>query len=187
VGEDGDDVSAFHDAAERLIKGAMVGLYQAGLDIMYVSQIECPVDTATLKSSARVNEPVRSPVAINVELGYGYGEQRNPVTGETASQYAIPVHERMGVKHKPPTKAKYLEDPALAYEVLYGRTLAMWITRAEKTTRGLDVFTEPLMVSHEAQAMMQPGAGDERRASLLATSAGIGSARSIGLFLRGGV
>lgn len=165
----------FRDAGEQLIQGAMGGLYQAAVDIMYVSQVQCPVDTATLKASARILEPVRTPTSITVTLGYGYGAERNPRTGQLPSEYAVPVHERLEVKHAPPTKAKYLEDPMLAYASLFGPTIAMSITRAEKSSDGLKTSMEGLHVSPQVVAHV-PG-GDERRASLLAAAAGIGSAR----------
>ena len=115
-----------------VVKAVEAGLYQAGIDIMYQSQIEVPVDTGTLKASARVMEPETFGTTVTVTLGYGYGEELNPKTGERAIQYAIPVHERMEVRHEPPTKAKFLEDPALVYEPFLGPTLALWITRAVK-------------------------------------------------------
>lgn len=171
----------FRQAGEQLIQASERGLYQAAVDIMYVSQTECPVDTATLKSSARIIEPVRTAEAITVTMGYGYGNERNPKTGELASGYAVPVHERMDVKHEPPTKAKYLEDPMHAYAALFGRTLAMSIQRAEKTSEGLALTMEPLGVSPEVLSHTPAGVSDnDRRAQLIAVSGGIGAARLAG-------
>lgn len=87
-------------AAEEISKE----LYQVGNEIMTESKGLVPVDTGALRASGQVGLPVSTDQAITVELGYG----------DTAVTYAIPVHERMDVKHAPPTGAKYLERPALA-------------------------------------------------------------------------
>lgn len=126
----------FEDAGDRLIQGAMAGLFQAAVDIMYESQLIVPVDTATLKRSARVLEPVNEGTAVVCELGYGYGEEINPKTGMRAAGYAIPVHERTEVRHAPPTSAKYLETPMLAYADRLDVTVGAWITRAAKDENG---------------------------------------------------
>lgn len=126
----------FRAAGERMIQGAMAGLYQSALEIFKESQVQVPVDTATLKASGRVNEPFIQGDKIICELGYGYGEALSPKTGRMARSYAIPVHERGDQYHEPPTKFKFLEDPVVAYIRDFEPTLAAHIQRAEKMSTG---------------------------------------------------
>jgi hypothetical protein len=68
-------------------------------------------DNGTLRRSARVFAPVKTATEITVLMGYGFGEEVNP-EGRIAANYAVIVHEDPTHKHLPPTKYKYLEDPA---------------------------------------------------------------------------
>ena len=124
---------SFSAEGERILQATKVGLYKAGLEIMRESLRICPIDTGVLRSSARVEEPEQTPTRVSVKMGYGYGVQVNPKTGQIAAQYAVPVHERLDQHHEPPTKAKFLEDPVLAYIPRFGRTVAATITRGDTT------------------------------------------------------
>lgn len=65
-----------------------------------LSKTYVPVDTGALKKSGFL-EKVRNPTAPGVQIGYGrYGRPH----------YAAVVHENLNVKHKPPTRAKFLQD-----------------------------------------------------------------------------
>lgn len=141
----------FRNAGKELLKGLEAGLYQAAIAIMRVSQGEVPVDTSVLKSSGRVMEPVMVGTTMVCTLGYGYGDEINPKTGERAAGYAIPVHERIEVRHDPPTKAKYLEDPVYRYIKDYEPTLGAAITRAVKSPTGIRTFLEELR--HDASLL----------------------------------
>ena len=136
----------FRRKGEDMLRGLAQGLYKAGIDIMNESQREVPVEFSILKASARVLEPVVVGDSMVVTVGYGYGEEVNPRDGKTAAGYAIPVHERLELHHEPPTKAKFLEDPALAYAPRLEETLAIFITRALRNpnTGRLDLFLEEL-------------------------------------------
>lgn len=123
---------AFRRAGEQVIEGLAAGLYQSAIEIMRTSQGEVPVEFAILKASGRVLEPVLEGTTLVCTLGYGYGTEVNPRDGKTAAGYAIPVHERLELKHAPPTKAKYLEDPVLAFIKDYEPTLAASIVRAQR-------------------------------------------------------
>ena len=102
--------------------------------IMAESLEQCPIDTGTLRRSARVasTTPIAAPKGgffirnakgqfagkanfggneITTILGYGFGSEINPKTRQPASDYAVPVHEIIEAYHEPPTKAKFLEDP----------------------------------------------------------------------------
>lgn len=161
----------FHDAGQQIVRGVMAGMYQAGIDIMYVSEQEVPVDTATLKASGRVMEPVRLGDDVECVIGYGYGDELNPKTGQPASAYAVPVHERMDQRHAPPSKAKFLEDPVYGYASLYGDTIAVGV---EQATSGS--YARSFFVDHgPSDAVFRGGGltGDERRAAIAAASRGV--------------
>ena len=68
--------------------------------VLRASQIICPVDTGHLRGSGHVTDPVVNPGSIEAEIGYSMG-------------YAWWVHEILDNYHKPPTQAKYLEQPLL--------------------------------------------------------------------------
>lgn len=84
---------------------AAAALYQEGLKIMNVSQRQVPVRYGVLRSTGHVYPPVRRGTAIEVVLAYG----------GPAAPYAWLQHEKMGLRHDSPTKAKYLEDPVYDY------------------------------------------------------------------------
>lgn len=84
-------------------------------------------DHGVLRRSARVFAPVKTGTEISVLMGYGFGSEVNQ-EGRIAAAYAVPVHEILQAKHKPPTKAKYLEDPVLAHAGDLGEHLAARIS-----------------------------------------------------------
>lgn len=87
------------------------------------SQVECPVDTGTLKSSGeRKVERTNKGVEGIVRYG-GKGDPVNPATGKRASEYAVEVHEDLFVNH-PQGKAKFLEDPTRREQVRFDKNLA---------------------------------------------------------------
>lgn len=77
------------------------GLYEEGEDIMGNSKEIVPVRFGVLKSSGKVDLPEKVRGLIRVVLSYG----------GAAKAYAIYVHENLTARHKPPTRAKYLEEP----------------------------------------------------------------------------
>jgi hypothetical protein len=166
---------SFEEAGREVIAGLKAGLYQAGIDIMYVSQAEVPVDTGTLRASGRVLEPEELGDTVSITIGYGYGDQVNPKTGQLASQYAVPVHERLDVKHAPPTKAKFLEDPVRAYQSLYGETIQAWVQAWTRGTSGnllgyLRAIRPSGVAESLASNMSAAAGGDARRAAIAETS-----------------
>jgi len=78
-----------------------IGLKRAGLFLQKMSQRVVPVDTSNLKNSAFTRSAF-SGTATVVTVGY-------------TAAYAIFVHERMELSHKPGKQAKFLEQPALQY------------------------------------------------------------------------
>jgi uncharacterized membrane protein len=93
---------SYGDAAAPALGRALYG--EANV-IFNDSQEIVPVDTGTLKNTGYVHQP-QSPAPGIVEVLVSYGGP--------AAAYALAVHERLGVRHKPPTQAKYLETPLLA-------------------------------------------------------------------------
>lgn len=78
-----------------------------------------PVDTGTLRGSGTVLPPEKSGSKVTVTAGFG----------GAAQQYALVVHERMGVNH-PVGGPKYLERPFLARAAKMGSNLAARVERA---------------------------------------------------------
>jgi hypothetical protein len=66
--------------------------------------------------------PVREADRVTVEMGYGFGEEVNPA-GRIAAEYAVPVHERSEVRHRPPEKSHFLIDPLLAFASHFGDSM----------------------------------------------------------------
>jgi hypothetical protein len=65
------------------------------------SQVLVPVDTGVLRGSGGVSAPQKGTTGYFVDIFYG----------GPAADYALYVHEIIGNYHKPPTQAKYLEQP----------------------------------------------------------------------------
>ncbi len=94
-------------------------VYMGNLDDTFIDG-----DAGTLRRSARVFAPRRTPNEVTVEMGYGFGEEINPA-GRLAAEYAVPVHERSDLEHDPPTKSHFLLDPLLAKASAFERDLAI--------------------------------------------------------------
>ena len=78
-------------------------LYQEANDIIRAAKVLTPFDTGVLEGSAFVNNPQITGSEVTVELGYG----------QAAKEYAEVQHEERSYYHKPPTQAKFLEQPFL--------------------------------------------------------------------------
>jgi len=121
---------SFAELAARGVEGALEGLQAVAAQIMEASLEQCPVDTGTLRGSAKIDEPSRGFSTISVTMGYGFGDEINEKTRRPASEYAVPVHERLEAAHAPPTKAKFLEDPVIEYATQLGPTVAVYMQMA---------------------------------------------------------
>lgn len=129
----------FSRQLNRIEQGVAAGLYRTGVRILNRSQELVPVDTGTLKGSGRVLQPEVEGDRVTVTVGYGYGPQMNPATGESPSGYALIVHEIH------PTKSKYLEQAAGEELREIAPTVAASITRARKLPGGgVEFFEETL-------------------------------------------
>lgn len=97
-------------------------LHREAQAIMRKSQKIVPVDTGELKRSAFVRQPRRvykQDLPYEIVMGYGNVDVR----------YAMAVHERLDVYHKPPTQAKYLERPMKEAAVGMSERIAAAIRR----------------------------------------------------------
>lgn len=97
-------------------------------------------DNGTLRRSARVFAPIEDGDEISVLMGYGFGSEVNP-EGRIAAAYAVPVHEITSARHKPPTKAKFLEDPLLAHAADMGAEFAARINIEDVSLEGVGATT----------------------------------------------
>lgn len=73
-------------------------LWEEGQRIMNESVRICPIDTGRLRASRYVNPVSRENERFVLEMGY-------------SADYALYVHEDLEAQHRPPTQAKYLEQP----------------------------------------------------------------------------
>jgi hypothetical protein len=107
----------------RLLKRMNIALEECAIHILAASQELVPVDTGALKLSGRVEEDRGSlgyrrtfgatGTTFSYRVVYG-GRASGGIMGVAGADvhvdYAVIVHERMEVYHKPPTQAKYLEQ-----------------------------------------------------------------------------
>lgn len=87
------------DLASKALESAMFLEQEA---VMSEAKARTPVDTGTLRASGTVLPPKVKGSRIEVDAGFG----------GAAQDYAIPVHERLGVHH-PVGQAKFLESAFL--------------------------------------------------------------------------
>lgn len=153
----GGFLMGFVDAGNELVSRMMAGLDAMGDIIMAESLEQCPIETGTLRRSARVgrldpggqirgrgNKYIGASGFSgdgHVILGYGFGDEINPITRRPASEYALPVHEIIEAYHKPPTKAKFLEDPVFEHAEMMEPLLASYM-RLDVATPDVAAFIE---------------------------------------------
>lgn len=89
--------SRLKKAGVKIGNNVGAGLIKGGLKLQNLSMKIVPVDTNTLRPTARTT-PIGSGVDIDVIVSY-------------ATDYAVFVHERSDLKHKPGKSSKYLERP----------------------------------------------------------------------------
>lgn len=125
-------MGAFEDAGLLIIEASAAGLKRTAKLIFAESQRQVPRDTETLANSGQIEGPEKTPDGSPfVVIGYGYGFEVNPKSGRHPSEYAVPVHERTELRHAPPTKSKYLEDPTYQYSERMGPIIAAEVELAE--------------------------------------------------------
>lgn len=121
-------------AMRRSANGAQSGSVRAARKLMHAvyvqSQIEVPVETASLKNSGRVVEDMGKRT-FKVSIIYG-----SPIGIRDSSKYAVYVHEDLSKKHAPPTKAKFVEDPLMAAAAAGGMLFKTYVGAAIRTAVG---------------------------------------------------
>ena len=90
------------EVTDQMTEQAMNGVEKLGYEIQSLSQTRCPVDTGTLRGSARL---VRE--SNKVSVGYG----------GAAASYSIEQHENLQIHHRV-GQAKFLES---AFDELKGK------------------------------------------------------------------
>lgn len=88
-------------AAEQTPKAVATAIWEEANLIFAKSQTLVPVDTGVLRGSGGVSAPQGDGRSMFVDIFYG----------GPAAPYALFVHEILEYYHKPPTQAKYLEQP----------------------------------------------------------------------------
>lgn len=87
---------------DAILKRLASTLYQEALRILEIAKSRVPVKTGALRASGKVHPPVITKNEVSVMISFG---------DETVT-WAVPVHERMYVKHVT-GQAKYLESVIL--------------------------------------------------------------------------
>jgi len=96
---------------ERIIEGGKETAMELAEEIKAESLKQVPRSTSTLADTAFVEILENDDEHIRVRVGYGGNADKfNPKQKKFASEYMVPVHERLDRKH-PIGKAKFLEDP----------------------------------------------------------------------------
>lgn len=72
-----------------------------------------PKDTGRLSQSGKMNMRPFAPARFRLQVKMTFGDHKhiNPKHGRRTREYAIYVHERVELKHDPPTMAKFLQIP----------------------------------------------------------------------------
>ena len=85
------------------------------LDIPFrESQRLVPVDKGDLKRSGKIDDSLGGGEVVIAEITYGNDQV----------PYAFWVHERLDLTHKPPTQAKFLEQPVKAFYPMMSSVIA---------------------------------------------------------------
>jgi hypothetical protein len=120
----GMSLSGASSLIKRLaVAGAMAdtytaqAIYREALKIFAVSQRLVPVQYGNLKGSGLVTSPTKVSGGYEVLIGYG----------GPAAPYAVYVHEITTSYHKPPTQAKFLEQPVLEAAGHFGAQMSSTI------------------------------------------------------------
>ena len=117
-----DDLERFcARALDAVMDAGTRALTVEGNEAMTDAKQQTPVDVGTLRASGTVFPPERSATRATVTLGFG----------GAASDYTVPVHERLDVSH-PTGGPKYLERPVLARAPRLGRAIAREVESALK-------------------------------------------------------
>jgi hypothetical protein len=96
-------IKALKEGKEQSPRAIAQAIWEEANLIFAKSQVLVPVDTGVLRGSGGVSAPQQGPQGFYVDIFYG----------GPAAPYALYVHEIIENYHKPPTQAKYLEQPLM--------------------------------------------------------------------------
>lgn len=96
-------VRRFRDIQPGVRAAALQAINEEGNEVMTEAKRQTPVDTGSLRASARVEPVAAGRDKVEVVLSFG----------GAAREYAVYVHEDMNARHTN-GKAKFLEDPLKA-------------------------------------------------------------------------
>jgi len=120
-------INALKKGGEKSPHAIAQAIWEEANLIFAKSQVLVPVDTGVLRGSGGVSAPQQGPQGYFVDVFYG----------GPAAPYALFVHEIIENYHKPPTQAKYLEQPLMeAQAELQSRIKDRIISIIEEGHRG---------------------------------------------------
>lgn len=120
-------INALKKGGEKSPHAIAQAIWEEANLIFAKSQVLVPVDTGVLRGSGGVSAPQQGPQGYFVDVFYG----------GPAAPYALYVHEIIENYHKPPTQAKYLEQPLMeAQAELQSRIKDRIISIIEEGHRG---------------------------------------------------
>jgi len=96
-------VKALRDYGGEMLTDAEAAVDEFCAHVLTESEVICPIKWGNLRSSGKLSTP----------------QTQNGVVSQTisfSSDYAIFVHERLDLRHQPPTQAKFLETSIRANE-----------------------------------------------------------------------
>lgn len=93
-------------------------LYQEAQVILKETLPITPIQYGNLRTSGHVDPPATTGATTTVVIGFG----------GAAAPYALYVHERLDLAHKPPTQAKFLETVVNLHAVDFGERMASRMT-----------------------------------------------------------
>lgn len=104
---------------DKALRAGAAALYAEALDIQKASMRRTPVLTGALRASHEVTRPEVSRTEASVKI----------LVGGPAAPYAVPVHERLDLKHRV-GEAKFLERSVLEATAGFEERLAARLRRA---------------------------------------------------------
>jgi hypothetical protein len=89
-------IKGLTQARERAHAAGVKAIHQFAWQVVANGQVLCPKETGALAASGRAEEPVVNGDDVEQTVGFN-------------TPYAWFVHERLELRHRPPTQAKFLE------------------------------------------------------------------------------
>lgn len=97
----------------NIVTGLQRALRMEAEEILLAAKMLTPVDRGWLQASGKVQGPWKALGVFEVAITFG----------DSATPYALIVHENLQARHASPTQAKFLETPAKRAEKGFGPRL----------------------------------------------------------------